>query len=42
MEDGDFQVVQFRDIDPGHKVLQIFVDSDEVQLGENGEEIACR
>ena len=41
MEECYWQRVEKRCIDPGNEVLQIFIDSIEAQLGEDGEEGAC-
>jgi hypothetical protein len=41
MEEGYLQIFEYRGIDPGHEVLQIFIGSSEVQLGEGGEDGAC-
>jgi hypothetical protein len=38
IEERDLQQVESRGIDPGHKVLQVFVDPFEPKLGESGKD----
>jgi hypothetical protein len=38
VEEGYYQLVKLRGVDPGHKVLQIFADPFELKQGENREE----
>jgi len=41
VEEGYFQVVEKRGVDPSHEVLQIFTNPFELKLSESREESAC-
>jgi hypothetical protein len=42
VEEGYFEVVKKRGMDPGHEDFQVFAYASELQAGENGEVDACR
>jgi hypothetical protein len=40
-EEGYFEVVKKRGMDPGHENFQVFAYTSELKRGENGENDAC-